>query len=359
MPFQESSLPLPLGSSSPCLLESLPQEILDSIFISGMNPSLALSSRHLLTTLSSERNQKLLAVSMLSSDSGSVHTDILRRRFLTFQLYHSAVHAIQTGFLGNFEVFKDLDQIPDDFAYSGLARSNPFRHPAGTSVPIRLFRNIMDVKLSSGEFMKVIFIESVMFAAADFDGMRDMPGFAAAAQQSLEEAIEARNSAVVSVLVDDFLAPYPFATPTGAMVRAELEERDCENIEIAAYILRGYYHIMDYYPDQWQEWDGLKFWIRDREIRDKAKRSARGDHAFNLEGEPEGRRWIGCWLANFPITRCPYDQYVVDVIREDYRFYGQGDYVNVIAVQGETDEESGDGEEDDEQNAEEDDEDGI
>ncbi|KAI9658107.1 MAG: regulatory particle non-ATPase [Trizodia sp. TS-e1964] len=69
---------------------SLPQEILGNIFISSMDPALALASRHLRTTLPTPRSQKPLAASMLTPASPSVHCDILRRRFLTFPL-HDAI----------------------------------------------------------------------------------------------------------------------------------------------------------------------------------------------------------------------------------------------------------------------------
>ncbi|KAI9682919.1 MAG: hypothetical protein M1829_006355 [Trizodia sp. TS-e1964] len=196
-----------------------------------MNPSLPLTSRHLLTTRSTARNEKLLAASMLSTDSSSVHTDILRRRFLTLPDVSPLL----------------LNHVGPEFGFC-VPYASRFRHPYGTAAPVRLFRNITEGSFRPGEFLKIRFMRSLQYFGADFCALRDVLGFSATAKQSLEDAVEARNTRAVA-----FLVYFVENLAIGALFQKELEEYDCENVEIVHLLLHTYSTAQDHLPSQQEE----------------------------------------------------------------------------------------------------------
>ncbi|KAI9683330.1 MAG: hypothetical protein M1829_005400 [Trizodia sp. TS-e1964] len=337
-------IPQPPSSASsslkPSMLESLPIEILSEIFVSSLNPSLPLASRTLLTTLSTSRNQHQLALNMLASPCSNVHSDLLRRRFLTFDLYHTLTWKMDKDcdddtFLTHQCAYRDalVDYGAKDPDI--LERAAHFFHPFGTVPPERLFHNFLpNTPPQSKQFWKIKLLRRLCYASVDFSDLFDEYSvlLSTPAQDGLIEARMNRNVDAIEFFVEcQFDYDGSFCVVDNDSLMYEVIAMDCDSVDITYYIIK---YLVSYSPSPWVRPSGFMSWIRERKERDRKARAEwklvrrsvgkikeqeeEGDEEEEEEEDQEdeistaiaNHLLVGHWLEFFPEHKKTYDQYV-------------------------------------------------
>ncbi|KAI9680364.1 MAG: hypothetical protein M1829_001250 [Trizodia sp. TS-e1964] len=328
------SLLLPLSSSSTriecSMLEGLPIEILSEIFMLSLNPSLPLVSRRLLTTLSTTNNQHQLTLNMLSSPSRNVHSDLLSRRFLTFDLYNTLTWKMDKEcdddtYLTHhcqykIELLRYCVKDPDL-----LERAAHFFHPAGTVPPRRLFHNL-GPQPESKQFWKIKLLRRLCYAFVDFrDVFDDSAELYSLARDGLLEALDTRNADAIEFLVET-QSNYgdSFCEADTENLMYELSTMDCDHVDITYYIIK---YLVSCSPSPWERPTGFKYWVRKRKERDLKARAEwkqvwqsiekiKDQEEEEEEDEEEisiaiaNHLWVGHWLEFFPEHKKTYAEYV-------------------------------------------------
>ncbi|KAI9680363.1 MAG: hypothetical protein M1829_001249 [Trizodia sp. TS-e1964] len=302
-------------------LESLPIEIISEIFIYSQNPSLALVSRQLMASLSFPRNQTRLGISMLSSDDANVHSDLLARRFVTFDLYDKITHAMP-GECGDdpfvhqcsFTSMWGHEEVEDpDIMYEAAH----FNHPFSACPPARLFHNIAEPDSHPKQLWKIMLLRRLYWAGLNFGHVEDTPELQATALEGLQEALILRNVDAVSFLTEYRWNTSTFAAATPAMLVDEIVSRDCDDLEMANLILRNVFFNSpdllkgDSIRPHTLHYSELHDWIYHRKIkdertrRDQERRAEQTEEMEHSERDTVDKAWVGLWVQGF--VNSPYD----------------------------------------------------
>ncbi|KAI9680365.1 MAG: hypothetical protein M1829_001251 [Trizodia sp. TS-e1964] len=275
-------------------LESLPVEILTEIFVQSMNPSLPLASSSLLGLFPpTSTNQTRLGLSMISSPDHNVHSDLLRRRFLTFSLYHTLTHTLWIGCTD-----KTGCRFPDSYHCIPTGSGIRLYHPHGTVLPIRLVHNISEINPLTKAPWKIDLLKRLQFANVDFTIANNPQVLRDAAKGGLEEALELRNTRAIGFFCQRSWTPQTLARPTLKIIMEELHRWNGDNVEILYLLLCGWNRPYEH------NWTQIK-WILSRIQSDEM---ARGREGWELTHKD--RSYLGIWLREFFISGHKYHDYV-------------------------------------------------